>query len=479
VAGEPVAFAFGLDVQAFAVGLLGCWRAGCHAVLPADARRELVGPLLGPDHGGPFLHDTGVGRGIDVPKLLAERAAASVPGGPSGPQCEAPVEFALPAGPVLSAVGYLRLATAHGAASLQSGPAGPPLRGLRPLWTQTWNAAELAAEVRHWCEFLTRAHPAAAGAAGGLAVASSLAPSSLPAAMLGLLAPLSLGRPVAAAPGADTSGGADVGVLVSSPGHLRAMLREPEGWPRRGQHVVSAFQPVDESLRRHLERRGVGVSEALVATPPVGRAALAAAADWADLAGVGDVAVVPAGEGTGRWRIVAEAPHLSADELRVAAGPLAESAAELVTTDRLERDPNGLLPDAVVQRWFGRDDDGVSLTRALAIRLATASATAPVFEVEVPDNSAWFDGHFPGYPVLAGAVQLQELIVPLVERALPGVEAHEWTGLKFQSRIVPGDRIEITLAIDADRGKVGFKIRRGDTMCTSGAVATRPAGAPR
>lgn len=96
-------------------------------------------------------------------------------------------------------------------------------------------------------------------------------------------------------------------------------------------------------------------------------------------------------------------------------------------------------------------------------------------ELEVPLDLAHFTGHFPQTPVLPGVVQVdwaQQLARQLIEN-LParfcGMEV-----LKFQQLVRPGDRLQLSLRFDAERGKLYFAYRNGEAACSSGRILLGP-----
>ncbi|WP_263143823.1 acyl-CoA synthetase family protein [Pseudomonas sp. RIT-PI-AD] len=90
--------------------------------------------------------------------------------------------------------------------------------------------------------------------------------------------------------------------------------------------------------------------------------------------------------------------------------------------------------------------------------------------LRVPLDLAHFSGHFPHTPVLPGVVQVDwAQHLARARMALPprfrGLEV-----LKFQQLIRPGDALRLSLRFDAERGKLYFAYRQGDTACSSGRI---------
>ena len=93
------------------------------------------------------------------------------------------------------------------------------------------------------------------------------------------------------------------------------------------------------------------------------------------------------------------------------------------------------------------------------------------FRTRLPADYAFFEGHFPGYPVLAAAVQLHELVLPCLRHARPqGGAVARLAGVKFPKRIVPGDALEVRLEF-RDGHDVEFEIAREGERCTQGRLS--------
>lgn len=92
--------------------------------------------------------------------------------------------------------------------------------------------------------------------------------------------------------------------------------------------------------------------------------------------------------------------------------------------------------------------------------------------LEVAADHPAYAGHFPGFPVLPGAV--------LLEATLSALEAHQtgplrWlvSSAKFQGVVRPGD----ALALEHERlpnGSIRFSIRSGGRTVASGVLVPRP-----
>jgi acyl-coenzyme A synthetase/AMP-(fatty) acid ligase len=92
-------------------------------------------------------------------------------------------------------------------------------------------------------------------------------------------------------------------------------------------------------------------------------------------------------------------------------------------------------------------------------------------ELEIPLDLAYFTGHFPQTPVLPGVVQVdwaQQLARSLIADLPPRFGGMEV--LKFQQLVRPGDRLQLTLRFDAERGKLYFAFRNGEAACSSGRI---------
>lgn len=95
--------------------------------------------------------------------------------------------------------------------------------------------------------------------------------------------------------------------------------------------------------------------------------------------------------------------------------------------------------------------------------------TGPVHTcaVEVPADLVHFEGHFAGEPVLAGAAQLDGIVLACVEGAFADLgPLARAVRLKLHRPVGPGDRLELRLERRGDR--VGFTLSCGEHPVSSG-----------
>jgi 3-hydroxymyristoyl/3-hydroxydecanoyl-(acyl carrier protein) dehydratase len=444
VPGSEVAFSFEASTVGCAAALLACWAKGHSAVLPGDGQKASIMPLLQRECNVAFVHDTGVGLGIFVTELLAsaepQPALEWTPGEPD------------------SAV--LRVVL------------GEPGQGSPELG---WTEAELLAELDRIVD--------GAAFAGAEFVASCLTPTSAFGLWAGLLGPLRLGVPMGIKrlePGAPMAppiqrlgsclvlaasqvralghGGREgqpmpYASLIHSSGGLDALTRSALG---QGQvHLVAAPRMPTDRDRPAL----VGVLErVLLAAPEIADVAVALVPESAAKTVLIVVAAAAISESSIRELINEHMPDGSAFELRTLAS--------------LPRDSNGALPDWRVLLFFRRGRNGAPLEFDLKwVRVAQDEPGMHRFRTRMPANCAYFEGHYTGYPILAGAAQIKLLAQSCIQ--MVDADAKRVTGLraiKFLNRIVPGDELDVTIQIGTKPAEFIFEILRGETRCSGGRI---------
>ncbi|MEZ4267842.1 MAG: hypothetical protein R3F39_15825 [Myxococcota bacterium] len=445
-AGGLVLLVFAEDRYAFAVALAAAWTAGHGVILPADVRRESVGPLQKAPGVVGLFHDTKAGAAVQVERSLAAAKATETPASIT--------PIAPPEGP---------------AAVFAHSDGGQ----------EVWTAAELMAAAE------------AIATAGGLDghVLVSVSPLTAYGFIAGVLAPLVAGGAfsTAIAPAA----GCAAPTVVTIPAHLKsarllgppcpvlAAARDasvvllpaeiPPGPGASGLAVrpIAGLVRPDTSL---MPARTKAIARALI-----GEAGAEDAAAWA----------LPCAPG--------ESPRLVAAAASATLSPAtARSALEgagilgverVISVSEIPRDLLGRLDSVRFLRLFGLGPSGDALSTALAFSPATTSQkdgrTEATVAVQVPADYAYYAGHFPGYPIMAGVVQLHELVMPAIAVARPDLgELRSVTNVKFHKRILPGDTLELRLGWPGDDGlSVDFEIRRADRICAAGRL-TYDAGAP-
>lgn len=84
--------------------------------------------------------------------------------------------------------------------------------------------------------------------------------------------------------------------------------------------------------------------------------------------------------------------------------------------------------------------------------------------IEIPPDSPFFAGHFPGHPILPGIAHLA-LVAALVGGGRPLAEVRT---LKLRKPVLPGDVLDLSL--EETDGLVRFEIRRGEETVSNGVV---------
>lgn len=94
-----------------------------------------------------------------------------------------------------------------------------------------------------------------------------------------------------------------------------------------------------------------------------------------------------------------------------------------------------------------------------------------VHRLSVPSDHPAFAGHFPGRPILPGALLLDEVLTVLAQQHGIDLTSFELTGAKFTAPVGPGT--ELTLEHEATGEHVRFSVRSSTGPVLSGALARR------
>ncbi|TFH40544.1 MAG: hypothetical protein E4G96_07295 [Chrysiogenales bacterium] len=100
-------------------------------------------------------------------------------------------------------------------------------------------------------------------------------------------------------------------------------------------------------------------------------------------------------------------------------------------------------------------------------------------DIAIGPESLWFDGHFPGFPVLPGIAQLAMVFDALracAQRERADIALSEISRVRFRHLIRPGDAIRVTAATDGgDPSRHRFRVMAGGQLACSGIMKTIPA----
>jgi 3-hydroxyacyl-[acyl-carrier-protein] dehydratase len=90
--------------------------------------------------------------------------------------------------------------------------------------------------------------------------------------------------------------------------------------------------------------------------------------------------------------------------------------------------------------------------------------------IEVAEDHPAFAGHFPGFPVLPGAVLLDEVLQAVQSQR--GIDLAQWriTSAKFFGPVRPGDSLHLVHEISKN-GSIRFILSTADRPVASGSLA--------
>jgi 3-hydroxymyristoyl/3-hydroxydecanoyl-(acyl carrier protein) dehydratase len=109
------------------------------------------------------------------------------------------------------------------------------------------------------------------------------------------------------------------------------------------------------------------------------------------------------------------------------------------------------------------------LPRVIAVR--TGEDVAGI-DMVVDAGLLWFQGHFPGAPILPGVVQIDWALAFARDHLGLAMPCAREFQIKFKAVIVPGDALTLALRFNPSNGRLGFDYRRGGEVCSTGQVFT-------
>ena len=219
------------------------------------------------------------------------------------------------------------------------------------------------------------------------------------------------------------------------------------------------------------------------------RESIPAMEDWLmQLDGVQDVAVVAVSSEHGRGQrlyaaIVADG--WDGPSVREKMATRFESSCiprRFVFVDVLPREDNGKLQRVRMMRLFGLNGEGQPLNFGFRWQAQEVTQDEEGLDarstVSIDRDCAWFEGHFPKHPVLPGAVQLSELVLPFVRERCPDLgEVLGMSRLKFLAPIRPGT--DVTVAVRRKFGSLAldFELRGEKQLYAAGRLRFAEASA--
>jgi acyl-coenzyme A synthetase/AMP-(fatty) acid ligase len=216
------------------------------------------------------------------------------------------------------------------------------------------------------------------------------------------------------------------------------------------------------------------------------RVSLPAMQQWLlSLDGVEDAALTAVKVNNGRGQTILAAVvsdgSWEADTLQSAMAERFERAClprKFAFVDRLPREDNGKLQRERLLRLFNLTASGEPIAWELEWSEPSRGRDddSETFEsvIHVPKSYGWFEGHFPGYPVMAAAVQLREVVSPALRQARgEELEITRISRMKFTGRIGPDDEITVSLRWKPDSTTTRFSILKDGQSCSSGIVESK------
>jgi 3-hydroxymyristoyl/3-hydroxydecanoyl-(acyl carrier protein) dehydratase len=89
-------------------------------------------------------------------------------------------------------------------------------------------------------------------------------------------------------------------------------------------------------------------------------------------------------------------------------------------------------------------------------------------DIHVPSDSPWFDGHFPGEPILPGVAQIGMVLDAIRKARNEDLKISSVRRVRFKRIIRPDDQLKIIAApLRQEAGSYSFRILiRDETVCS-------------
>lgn len=96
-------------------------------------------------------------------------------------------------------------------------------------------------------------------------------------------------------------------------------------------------------------------------------------------------------------------------------------------------------------------------------------------EVHVPAESPWFQGHFPGNPVLPGIAQLGVVFEVIRQSLQQDLRVSQVSRVRFKQMILPDDRMVVRVTRKPGRsGQYAFRILKEEELVCNGDMTVEP-----
>lgn len=261
------------------------------------------------------------------------------------------------------------------------------------------------------------------------------------------------------------------GVEVGVGPDARLMLRSPFLPPGSGWQLMSDRVRLREAGFEHLGRSD-GVVK--LGAKRIAVQELEARARQLDTVTDAAVLVQPSTplRGTELWLAVAtEHSQWTATSLRQALGRYFDPVVlprRYRVVPNLPRDALGKIQRERLERLFSPEADEFALLPEVSVTEGASDARLTT-SLLVPDESRFFQGHFPGEPVLPGVAQLSEFVLPAIASAWAELGRLERVpSLKYKRPIRPGARLALEVRRARGAASVHFELREDGELCTTG-----------
>ena len=94
-------------------------------------------------------------------------------------------------------------------------------------------------------------------------------------------------------------------------------------------------------------------------------------------------------------------------------------------------------------------------------------------QISIPSDSGYFEGHFPGRPILPGVAQLALMLEALERETEEPVPLRGIGFTRLRQLVLPGESLVLT-AKTVDEGRLRITLKRDDTLITNGEFLLGP-----